>query len=86
MRVRLPTLLDSYTDGVRELELEGATVDEILVALDARYPGVRFRLVDEQDRIRPHINVYVGRDMARDLTTPVTADQTLQIVGALSGG
>ena len=86
MRVRLPSLLDSYTQGLRELNLEGGTIGEVLIALDDRFPGVRFRLVDEQDCLRPHINVFVGRDLVRDLSTPVTREQTLQIVGALSGG
>jgi molybdopterin converting factor small subunit len=86
VRVRLPSLLDSYTQGLRELNLEGGTIGEVLIALDDRFPGVRFRLVDEQDCLRPHINVFVGRDLVRDLSTPVTREQTLQIVGALSGG
>jgi molybdopterin synthase sulfur carrier subunit len=86
VNVRLPSLLDSYTGGLRELELEGTTVGEALLALDVRYPGVRFRLVDEQDAIRPHVNVFVDRDIAPDLNTPVSANQTMQIVGALSGG
>jgi photosystem II stability/assembly factor-like uncharacterized protein len=53
--------------------------------LDARFPGLRFRIVDEQDQIRPHINVFVGDAVAKSLDHPV-GDATVQIVGALSGG
>lgn len=85
MILRLPSLLDRYTGGVREHEVPGATVAEGLVALEARFPGIRFRVVDEQDRIRPHIKVYVGQAPIRDLNHPVAAE-AVQIVGALSGG
>lgn len=85
MIVRLPSLLDRYTGGEREHEVPGETVAEGLAALEARFPGIRFRVVDEQDRIRPHIKVYVGQESIRDLDHPV-ASEAVQIVGALSGG
>ncbi|MCA8920595.1 MAG: MoaD/ThiS family protein [Planctomycetes bacterium] len=86
MRVLIPTLLDRYTEGERELQGAGGTVGEVLADLEARFPGIRFRLVDEHDRIRKHIHVFVGRELAPDLASPVRAEDTVKIVGALSGG
>lgn len=84
-RVHVPTLLQSYTKAA-EVEGAGATVDAVLRDLDARYPGLRFRLVDEQDRLRPHMRVFVRSQDTRDLTTPVGEGDEVHIVGALSGG
>lgn len=86
MRISIPSQLHSYTGGVASLEGEGANLAEILAWLDARYPGLKFRIVDEQDRIRPHIRFFVGSRMAYDLAHPVGPDDKVKIVGALSGG
>lgn len=86
MKVRLPSLVDSYTGGLREVEVEGGDLAAVLAALDARFPGIRFRLVDEQARIRPHINVFVNADSERDLARRVGPRDEVMIVGALSGG
>ena len=86
MIVRLPGLLDSYTKGQREHEVEGETVAEALAALEARFPGLRFRLIDEHERVRTHIRIFVGPDSIEDLATPVPKGQEVFVVGALSGG
>lgn len=86
MIVKLPSVLRSYTGDLAEVELDGGTVDELLLALDRRFPGVRFRLVDEAGRLRPHIKLYVGTEATDDLRAPVAAGDALQIVAALSGG
>jgi hypothetical protein len=65
---------------------EGATIDEVLNDLDRRFPGLRFRVIDEQDRIRPHMRIFVGRTAARDVAAPLCAGDELMIFGALSGG
>ncbi len=85
MKVLIPGLLRSYTQ-TREVEASGATLAEVLADLDRRYPGLRFRIVDEQDRIRPHIRVFLDGGQVFDLATPVRAESELQIVQALSGG
>ena len=90
----VPGLLRSYTAGASELALTvtapaGAAAPclaDALAALDARCPGLRFRIVDEQGRIRPHVKLFVDRALARDLAVPLPATTTLMIVGALSGG
>lgn len=86
MIVRLPGLLDRYTGGQREHEVEGQTVADALAVLDERYPGLRFRLIDEHERVRTHIRIFVGPDSIEDLGTPVPAGQEVFVVGALSGG
>ena len=85
-RVRIPSPLFSYTDGRAELEADGATLDALLDALDRSYPGLRFRLIDEQDRVRPTILLHVNGRVARDLSERVGAADEVVIVAALSGG
>jgi len=86
IRIRVAPLLYSYTGGLRTVEVEATTLGEAICALDQRFHGAGFRVVDEQGEIRPHINVFVGEDSVRDLTTPVPAGVEIYIVGALSGG
>ena len=68
------------------MQAEGATLAELLADLDRRYPGVRFRIIDEQDAIRPHIKIFVNRTLARSLDRPVAERDEILVVAALSGG
>lgn len=86
MKVRIPTPLRSYTDGAANVLAEGATVDELFVDLDRQFPGIRFRVVDEQGRLRPHMNVFVGEERCRDLSTPLAGVDEVVVMQALSGG
>lgn len=86
MIVRIPSLLFSYTGNQARVEASGGTVGAALADLERQFPGLRFRLVDEQDRIRPHIKVFVDGKLAKGLSTRVRQDGELMIVGALSGG
>ena len=87
LKVLIPGLLRSYTAGAETVVLPAhATLDEALRDLDARFPGLRFRVVDEQASIRPHIKMFVDGALARRLDTPVADAKELMIVGALSGG
>ncbi len=85
MRVLIPTPLRSYT-AAREVEAEGATLAALLVDLDRRHPGIRFRMIDEQDRMRPHIRFFVNGEQVFDLARPLLPGDEVQIVQALSGG
>jgi molybdopterin converting factor small subunit len=85
MKVLIPTPLRSYTKA-SEVEAQGATLAELLVDLDRRYPGLRFRMVDEQDAVRPHIRVFVNGEQVFDLRHRLKPTDALQIVQALSGG
>ncbi len=85
MRVLVPTPLRSYTRA-REVEAAGATVSALLQDLDRRYPGIRFRMVDEQDRIRAHVRLFVNGEQVFDLGHPLVPADEVTIVQALSGG
>ena len=85
-RVQIAPLLRSYTGGLAEDSVPGHTLGEILAGLEARYSGIRFRVIDEQDRIRPHIWLFVAGRLARDLSQPLAPGDEVQIVAALSGG
>lgn len=87
MIVRIPTVLRSYTAGRETVEIAApATLGAAVETLDARFPGLRFRIIDEQHSVRPHIKFFIDGALTRDLATPIPAAQELMIVGALSGG
>ena len=86
MKVYLPTPLAEYTRHAREVEAEGASLAELLRDLDRRFPGLRFRVIDEQDAIRPHIKIFVNRVQARSLQAPLAPTDEVLVVAALSGG
>ncbi len=85
-QVHLGSILTSYADGASDVDAKGATLAALFEDLDRRHPGIRFRIVDEQDRVRPHIAVFIGKKAVRALTTKVGADDVVHILGALSGG
>jgi molybdopterin converting factor small subunit len=85
MKVQIPTPLLSYT-GAREVQAEGATLTAVLADLERRFPGIRFRVVDEQGRLRPHVRFFAAGGQVFSLSQPLRRDDTLVIVQALSGG
>jgi len=86
VKVRIPDPLRSYTERQSVVEATGDTVGAVIADLDRRYPGLRFRMVDEQNRIRPQMKVFVNEDAVRDPETRVTQSDELTIMQALSGG
>ena len=86
MKVLIPTPLRSYTDGQGEVDAGGASLADLLTDLDRRYPGIRFRMVDEQDAIRGHMRVFVNGADVRAMDTSLSATDEVMIVQALSGG
>jgi molybdopterin synthase sulfur carrier subunit len=86
MKVLIPTPLRSYTRNQAAVEAEGRSVRELLADLDRRYPGIRFRMIDEQDGVRPHMRVFVNAELVSDLDTPLQGGDEVQILQALSGG
>ena len=86
VRVVIPGQLRSYTDGLAEVTAEGATLAQLFADLDRQFPGIRFRVIDEQDRVRRHIVVFVGETRQDDLDAALPEGRAVQIIGALSGG
>lgn len=86
IRVSIPSQLIAYTDGATRVEAAGGTVGAVLTDLDRRYPGLKFRVVDEQERIRRHVRIFIGQDEAKTVAAPVAEGGELLIFGALSGG
>ncbi len=85
MKVLIPSSLRSYTER-GQTEASGATLAALLVDLERQYPGIRFRIIDEQDRVRRHIRIFVNGEQARDLSQPLKPVDEVIIVQALSGG
>ena len=86
MKVYIPSPLCSYTHEANTVEASGASLGEVLDDLERRFPGIRFRIVSEQDEIRRHIRIFVNRDQVTALSAPLRASDEVMIVGALSGG
>jgi molybdopterin converting factor small subunit len=85
MKVLIPSALRSYTER-SEAEASGATLAVALADLDRQYTGIRFRMIDEQGRIRRHIRIFVNGAQVRDLSQALTSTDEVVIVQALSGG
>ncbi len=83
--VRLRAPLSELAGGKRELELEGATVGEVLQALERAHPDVKGWILDEHGAIREHINVFVNKEYGRE-DTSVGAQDRLHVLPAISGG
>jgi sulfur-carrier protein len=85
MKVLIPSALRSYTEAA-QAEADGSTLAAVLADLDRQYPGIRFRMIDEQNRIRPHIRFFINGTQARELAQELRPIDELVIVQALSGG
>ena len=85
MKVLIPSPLLSYT-GEREVEAHGSTFAELMADLDRRYPGIRFRVIDERQRVRPHMRFFVNGEQVLDLSRTLEPSDCIQLVQALSGG
>jgi molybdopterin synthase sulfur carrier subunit len=84
--VRVPSQLRGYTSGRADVSAEGDTLGDVLRDLDRQFPGFRFRVIDEQDRVRRHILLYVGGERCEDLGAAIAPGAEVFIMGALSGG
>jgi sulfur-carrier protein len=85
MKVLIPAPLRSYTKS-REVEAIGASLADLLADLDRQFPGLRFRIIDEQDKIRRHMRLFVNGEQVFDITRALRPTDAVMIVQALSGG
>ena len=86
MKVVLPTALAEYTGRRREVEAHGASLGALLDDLDRRFPGLRFRVIDEQGAVRAHIKIFVNRLQEASLARALAPGDEVLVVAALSGG
>ena len=87
--VRIPTILRTYTGGAAEVTAEGATLQEVLDSLDAQYPGIAARELDDNGALRRFVNIYVNDDDVRfldGLVTPIADGANISIIPAVAGG
>lgn len=84
--VNIASPLRSYTQGAASIAARGATVEEVLADLEARFPGMRFRMIDEQGRIRQHVRIFVNTESVGELSRSVAAGDVVHLICALSGG
>ncbi len=85
MHVLIPSPLVSYTRK-KEVSARGATLGELLLDLERQFPGIRFRMIDEQDRVRPHMRIFINGEQEFSLNRALSPSDEISIVQALSGG
>jgi sulfur-carrier protein len=85
MKVLIPGPLLSYTTHT-DVEATGDSLAAVLQDLDRQFPGLRFRVVDEQDQLRPHMRFFVNGEQVFSLSQPLKPSDTIALVQALSGG
>ena len=89
VKVRIPTILRTYTEGASEVSASGSTLAEVIDDLDANHPGIKGRILDDQGAIRRFVNVYVGNDDVRftdGLSTPTESGAQISVIPAVAGG
>ncbi len=86
MKVHIPSPLLSYTNQQNDVEANGLSIAEMLDDLNRQYPGIRFRMIDEQDAIRPHMKIFVNGEQVWGLETALKDSDEVYILQALSGG
>ncbi len=89
VQVRIPTILRSYTGGASEVTATEGTLREVIAGLDADYPGLGSRLMDDGGNLRRFVNVYVGDEdvrFAQGLDTRVPAGEKVSVIPAVAGG
>ncbi len=88
IEVRIPTILRTYTDGAKQIQGSGVTLDELITDLEKRHGGLRDRLVDNGG-LRRFVNVYLNDEDVRFLSgleTPVKDGDTVTVLPAVAGG
>jgi len=84
--VKIASPLRSYAQGATSVDAKGTTVTEVLADLERRFPGMRFRMIDEQNNIRQHIRLFVNTTAVKTLNERVRDGDTVHLICALSGG
>ena len=91
VRVLVPRALAEFAGGRSELsvEVESATVRDVVSAVEAAHPALARRIVDETGALRRHVNVYVGVEECRrvgGLDAVVPEGVNVSVIGSIAGG
>ncbi len=86
MIVHIPSPLRSYTGNKSTVDASGDTLLELLDDLNKHYKGIKFRMIDEQNSVRPHIRIFVNKEQTNDLGVRLEPNHEVHIIAALSGG
>jgi molybdopterin converting factor small subunit len=86
MKVHIPSPLLSYTNQQNDVEANGSSIADMLDDLNRQYPGIRFRMIDEQGSIRPHMKIFVNGEQVWGLDEALKSSDEVYILQALSGG
>ena len=96
MIVHIPSPLRSYTKSAGQIDIDAVALSrssqreialaDVTAELERQFPGIRFRMIDEQDRIRQHIKIFVNRQEVKTLEVPLNSTDVVHITCALSGG
>ncbi len=89
IKIRIPTPLRAYTEGMKEVEVEGDTVGRALESLAERYPSVKPHLFSDDGALRSYVNLFVNDEDIRNLQgheTPITENDRLMIIPSIAGG
>jgi sulfur-carrier protein len=89
VRVRVPTPLRKFTQGVDEVNAQGNTIKAMVDDLEKNFPGIKERICDETGKVRRFVNVYVNGDDIRflqNLETVLKEGDSISIVPAIAGG
>lgn len=87
--VRFTRNLERFYPDLKATEVEGATVAEVISALESLYPGLPAYLIDETGALRQHVNIFIGDEIVSDkrrLSDTVRAGDEIFVLQALSGG
>jgi molybdopterin synthase sulfur carrier subunit len=87
--VRIPTILRTYTSDQSQVTAEGATLADVLDSLEASFPGIKARVVDDEGKLRRFVNIYVAEEDVRfsqGLDTPTPEGAQVSIIPAVAGG
>ncbi|MCW2831304.1 MAG: molybdopterin synthase sulfur carrier subunit [Aeromicrobium sp.] len=89
INVRIPTILRTYTQDQSQVTAEGGTLTEVLDSLEASFPGIKGRVVDDEGKLRRFVNIYVAEEDVRfsqGLDTPTPDGAQVSIIPAVAGG
>ncbi len=89
IKVRIPTPLQKLTAGSGEVQVQAASIKDLIAQLEKNYPGMKDRICDETGKVRRFVNVYLNEEDIRFLNQEQTSlkdGDEISIVPAIAGG